>query len=110
MSKKDVSDVGDVLRRIIRDSIFSAPARLSIMIYLLARNKAYFTELQQVLNLTPGNLNSHLRRLKDAGYIEIIRTFEDRPRTIIKITKKGMDETLEYLNRLLTISKSIMKS
>ena len=84
MSRRDVSNV---LREVIKGHHTSASVRLGIRIYLSAKSKVYFTELRQVLSLTLGNLNSHLRRLRDTGYVEIIRAFEDRSRTIIKITR-----------------------
>ncbi len=37
------------------------PALLGIIIYLLTRERAMFKELQQLLDVTPGNLDSHLR-------------------------------------------------
>ncbi len=63
------------------------------MIYLLTREKAFFKELQDVLEITPGNLDSHLRTLERAGFVRIKKAIADRPRTIIIITEKGAEET-----------------
>ncbi|OYT56861.1 MAG: transcriptional regulator [Desulfurococcales archaeon ex4484_217_2] len=88
----------------MRNHILGAPARLGIMVYLLAKNKAFFTELLNVLKMTPGNLDSHLRKLRKAGYVDIVRVIGyDRPRVVVKITDKGRYETINYLSVLRRI-------
>jgi len=94
----------DELSFLTRNHILGAPARLGIMVYLLAKNKAFFTELLNVLKMTPGNLDSHLRKLRKAGYVDIVRVIGyDRPRVVIKITDKGRYETINYLSVLRRI-------
>ncbi|MBN9374304.1 MAG: transcriptional regulator [Cellulomonas sp.] len=54
------------------DPLIHAPARLRIMVTLAALNDGdtlSFSRLQKLLDLTPGNLISHLRRLEDAHYV-----------------------------------------
>jgi DNA-binding MarR family transcriptional regulator len=54
------------------DPLIHAPARLRILVTLAAlndRDTLSFTRLQDMLNLTPGNLITHLRKLEDADYI-----------------------------------------
>ncbi|MCD6300762.1 MAG: transcriptional regulator [Staphylothermus sp.] len=41
------------------------------MIYLLAKKKAFFMDMVSDLDITPGNLWSHLVKLQGEGYIEI---------------------------------------
>ncbi len=96
------------LRRIIKDAVFSSPVRLGIMLYLMSRGEAYFTELQEALHLTPGNLGSHLRRLREAGYVRIVRCLEDRPRTIVKITELGIKRTMAYVDALLKAAETAL--
>jgi len=94
----------DELSFLMRNHILGAPARLGIMVYLLAKNKAFFTELLNVLKMTPGNLDSHLRKLRKAGYVDIVRVIGyDRPRVVVKITDKGRYETINYLSVLRRI-------
>ncbi len=100
----------EVIREIMRNQVLSVPTRLGIMLYLLPRGKAYFTEIQQALNLTPGNLWSHIRKLEDAGYVKVLRYLEDRPRTVVKVTKRGIDEVTTYLSRLLIAAENALKS
>lgn len=54
------------------DPVIHAPARLRIMVTLAVLtdgDSLSFPRLQQMLELTPGNLITHLRRLEDAGYL-----------------------------------------
>jgi DNA-binding MarR family transcriptional regulator len=53
------------------DPLIHVPARLRILVTLAALNDGdtlSFTRLQAMLDLTPGNLITHLRKLEDAGY------------------------------------------
>ena len=59
------------------DPLIHVPARLRIVVTLAALNDGdalSFTRLQDILDLTPGNLITHLRKLEDAGYISTVRT------------------------------------
>ena len=87
----------------LRNSVLGNPIRLGIMIYLLPRGKALFKELQEALELTPGNLDSHLKTLERAGYVREMKVFADRPRTMVEITEKGAEEIGEYIRRLKEI-------
>ena len=54
------------------DPLIHAPARLRIVVTLAALREGdsvSFPRLQRMLDLTPGNLISHLRKLEDAGYL-----------------------------------------
>ncbi len=82
---------------------FSSSTRLGIMIYLIVRRKAYFMDMVEDLNITPGNLWSHLTRLRDEGYVDIKYAITDRPRRLIILTDKGFNETIKLLNSLVKI-------
>ena len=59
------------------DPLIHAPARLRIVATLAALpdgDTLSFSRLQDMLELTPGNLITHLRRLDDAGYIDTEKT------------------------------------
>ena len=56
------------------DPVIHAPARLRLMVTLAALpdgDNLSFTRLQDLIGLTPGNLITHLRKLDDAGYVQI---------------------------------------
>jgi DNA-binding transcriptional ArsR family regulator len=59
------------------DPVIHAPARLRLMVTLAALpegDNLSFTRLQELLGLTPGNLITHLRKLEDAGYVQMDKT------------------------------------
>jgi len=88
------------LKELTRKNVLGNPIRLGIMLYLLPRRRVLFKELLLLLDITPGNLDSHLRRLQREGYVEIKKILADRPRTLVKITDKGAEETKEYVKML----------
>ena len=56
------------------DPVIHAPTRLRLMVTLAALpagDTLSFTRLQDMLGLTPGNLITHLRKLEDAGYVQM---------------------------------------
>ncbi len=92
-----------MLKELAKKNVLGNPIRLGIMIYLLTRERAFFKELQDVLAVTPGNLDSHLRTLEREGFVKIKKAIADRPRTVVIITEKGADETKKYLKLLKEI-------
>jgi DNA-binding MarR family transcriptional regulator len=90
------------------DPVIHAPARLRIVSTLAALpdgDALSFTRLQEILELTPGNLITHLRRLEDAGYLASRTTGNGRAsRTSIKLTSSGraaLDDYTDALRELL---------
>jgi DNA-binding MarR family transcriptional regulator len=75
------------------DPVIHAPARLRIVATLAALpdgTSLTFTRLQGMLELTPGNLITHLRKLEDAGYLRSETTGNGRgSRTSIALTRDG---------------------
>jgi len=80
------------------------------MSLLIAVKEAEFNFIREKTNATAGNLSVQLQKLKDAGYIEIIKEFKNNyPHTTCKLTKKGLKAFEEYVKALqdyLKISKS----
>ncbi len=96
-----------MLNELARKSVLGNPIRLGIMIYLLTRERAFFKELQDVLSVTPGNLDSHLKALEKEKFVEIKKVIADRPRTLVVITWKGAEETRRYLKLLKEILNGV---
>jgi DNA-binding MarR family transcriptional regulator len=79
------------------DRLIHEPSRLTIMMHLYVVESADFQFLQHQTGMTPGNLSSHLRKLEDAGYVEVTKEFLDRtPHTALKLTRKGREALKEY--------------
>jgi len=89
------ADIGKI------DEVIHGRLRLGIMVYLAEAEVADFTELKTVLEATQGNLSVHLRKLQDAGYVDIEKSFLNlKPLTRIRITKAGRDAFAAYLEAL----------
>lgn len=83
------------------DRLIHEPSRLMIMTQLYVVESADFLFLQNQLQITPGNLSSHLSKLEEAGYVEIVKEFiERKPHTALKLTDKGRDAFKEYQQNL----------
>ena len=86
------------------DPVIHAPARLRIVATLAALpdgDMLSFTHLQDMIGLTPGNLITHLRKLEDAGYVEISKTHERRtPVTYVALTPLGRQAFETYSESL----------
>ena len=63
-----------------------------------------FGALRDLLGVTDGNLATHLRKLEEAGYIRVSKTFVGRrPRTYIAITPVGRQAFAEHVQALKDI-------
>ena len=83
------------------DDAIHGRMRLGIMAYLMDAEAADFNELKSLLDATQGNLSVHLRRLEEAGYIEIVKSFQGRkPLTRAHITTQGRRAFADYLEAL----------
>jgi DNA-binding MarR family transcriptional regulator len=86
------------------------PVRLRIMAVLVTLKKEEsvdFTYLRDLLEVTDGNLGAHLRKLEEAGYIEINKEFiERKPRSFISASSLGRQVFEEHVKALETILKS----
>ena len=91
------------------NEIIHQPVRLRIMAALVtleAGNEVDFTYLRDLLDVTDGNLGAHLRKLEEAGYIAVNKTFVDRkPRTYVSSTPEGRRVFQEHVRALEAILK-----
>ena len=83
------------------DEVIHGRMRLGIMVYLADVETADFTELKTVLEATQGNLSVHLKKLEEAGYVAINKSFvNNKPLTRIAITDAGRTAFAAYLEAL----------
>ncbi len=82
------------------NEIIHQPVRLRIMTLLVSQSddsRLTYSFIQTNLALTGGNLTTHLRKLEDAGYLQIEKEFHNqKPRTWIKATPVGRRAFSEY--------------
>jgi len=84
------------------DQVLHSPARLMIATHLYVVDAADAVFLQNMTDLTWGNLSSHLRKLEEAGYVAIEKSFSCRkPRTAIAMTDKGRAALRDYRTAML---------
>ena len=83
------------------DEVIHGRMRLGIMVYLADVDAADFTELKTVLEATQGNLSVHLKKLEEAGYVAIDKSFKDnKPLTTVSITATGRKAFAAYLEAI----------
>ena len=79
--------------------------RLAVCVLLSKHDEMSFSRLKQVLDETDGSLGTHLRKLEDAGYLSIDKTYRGRrPVTWYQLTAEGrtkLQDHIENLTRLI---------
>ena len=87
------------------DSIIHAPVRLGIMSMLVSVGALDFNSISEQLELSDGNLSTHLRKLEESGYIECRKSFLNRkPRSTYRVLPKGRAAFERYVNILEKIA------
>lgn len=93
------------LNKIIHERV-----RLEILTYVATSDRAEvsFNTLQEKLGLTSGNLSIQLKKLKEAGYLAIHKTFRDnKPYTTVTMTSAGSKALTEYIEEMESIIASL---
>ena len=95
----DDFDIGKI------DEVIHGRVRLGIMAYLMVAEVADFTALRNRLDTTDGTLSVHLRKLEDAGYVAINKSFRDRkPLTQARLTAAGRKAFKAYLEAMAKLA------
>lgn len=83
------------------NDLIHAKVRLGIMSLLMTYDQCDFTFLKKSLDITDGNLGSHLKKLEDAAYIELTKKFVSKSRRLLfRLRKKGKQPTRSTLIQL----------
>jgi DNA-binding HxlR family transcriptional regulator len=83
------------------DPIIHVRVRLGIVSALAVEESLSFNELKERLDTSDGNLSVHARKLEEAGYLEIRKSFDGRiPRTDYCLTKTGRQALERYLDHM----------
>ncbi|MEM8953546.1 MAG: transcriptional regulator [Verrucomicrobiota bacterium] len=85
------------------DKTIHEKGRLSIMTLLATQHSWSFQDLKNALDMSDGNLLSHLRALHKAGFVSMKRETQDRPHTRYALTESGNTAFKHYLTILETI-------
>jgi len=90
------------------DRVIHERMRLGIISALAANEKLSFGELKKLLNTTDGNISVHARRLEEAGYVTMQKSFKGRvPLTEYAITKEGRKALERYLDHMEALIKAM---
>lgn len=89
------------------DKAFENRLRLQIMSVLVANDRYDFNSLKELLDVTDGNLASHLKGLEKEEYILVNKSFLGRkPNTNYEATPKGKTAFKDHLDALEQLIKS----
>jgi DNA-binding MarR family transcriptional regulator len=96
-----MAELNETIHQSVRLRIMAALVTLGI------GDEVDFIYLRDLLEVTDGNLGAHLRKLEEAGYIAVNKTFVERkPRTYISTTTNGRKIFQEHVAALESILKS----
>lgn len=88
------------------NKIFESRVRLGIMSILSVNESADFNGMKELMQLTDGNLASHLKALETAGYIVSTKRFVGRkPNTAYSITEDGRSQFRAHIDALEQLFK-----
>ena len=83
------------------DEVIHSRIRLAVMSILAGVESAEFTYLRDRTGATDGNLGAHLRKLEEAGYVEVEKRFVERkPVSSYGLTRAGREAFRRYVDRL----------
>jgi DNA-binding HxlR family transcriptional regulator len=83
------------------DPVLNTPVRLAVVSVLIKVKQADFNYLMEMTKTTQGNLSHQLKKLSEANYIEIEKTFKGSyPQTICRLTSKGKKAFEKYVEEI----------
>lgn len=83
------------------DPLLHSQLRLAIISMLVSSEKVEFTHIKQETKAAAGNISIQIKKLQEAGYIEVEKTFKNNyPKTMLSISKKGIKAFESYVNNL----------
>jgi DNA-binding MarR family transcriptional regulator len=92
------------------DRVIHERMRLGIISALAANEKLSFSDLKKLLNTTDGNISVHARKLEEAGYVAMEKSFKGRvPLTEYKITREGRKALEKYLDHMEALINAMKK-
>ena len=82
--------------------------RLAIVSALAVNDSLTFNDLKRLLETTDGNLSVHARKLEDAKYIAVDKSFEGRtPKTEYRLTAAGRKAFEKYISHMESLIKAV---
>jgi DNA-binding MarR family transcriptional regulator len=83
------------------DPVLHSQLRLAVVSVLISMKEADFVYLREQTGSTAGNLSVQIDKLKESGYIDVVKTFRGKmPRTVCRITPAGVNAFEKYVSVL----------
>lgn len=89
------------------EKVFQSQPRFSIVYLLFLKRRVGFIQLKELLKLTPGNLDHHLKKLEDVGLVKSRRVLSWRPLVVVEITSEGIEIFRKYIVKLRSLLERI---
>lgn len=90
------------------NKVFESRIRLGVMSILMVNEEISFNDLKQMLEVTDGNLATHLVTLEENGYIKVHKGFIGRKtNTTYAITKTGEKAFSDHITALENMIKGV---
>ena len=90
------------------NKVFDSRIRLGVMSTLMVNDEVNFNDLKQMLDVTDGNLASHITNLEENGFIKVHKGFIGRKtNTTYSITKAGEKAFKEHIDALESMIKGV---
>jgi DNA-binding MarR family transcriptional regulator len=90
------------------NKVFDSRIRLGIMSALMVQESVNFNELKELIQVTDGNLASHLKTLEENGYIKVQKGFIGRKtNTLYSVTRGGEKAFKAHLEALEKMIRSL---
>lgn len=84
------------------DPLLHSQLRLAIVSILIRNDEVDFNYIKEATNATSGNISIQIKKLNEAGYITVVKTFKNNyQNTTIRITEKGIDAFEKYVLGLM---------
>ena len=90
------------------NKIFDNRIRLGVMSSLMVNEEISFNDLKQLLEVTDGNLATHLQTLEESGFLKVHKGFVGRKtNTTYSITKAGEKAFKDHIQALENMIKGV---
>ena len=90
------------------NKIFDSRIRMGVMSILVVNEEVSFNDLKQMLDVTDGNLASHMVNLEENGYVKVHKGFIGRKtNTTYSITRAGEKAFTEHINALENMIRGV---
>ncbi len=90
------------------NKVFDSRVRLGIMSTLMVNDEINFNDLKQLIDVTDGNLASHIKALEDGGFIKVKKGFiGKKTNTTYAVTKAGQKAFQQHLDALESMIRSV---